>query len=63
MVCGLDSISFDSHLLGTQQKQTDFQDLSHQKFTLYIYEKVLTCKNFICRKTPSLLCVIKNPAT
>ena len=45
------------------KKQTDYQSSSHQKFTLYIYEKVFTCKNFICRKTPSLLCVIKNPAT
>ena len=33
------------------KKQTDFHNLSHQKFTLYIYQKVLTCKNFICRKT------------
>ena len=41
------------------KKQTDFQNLSHQKFTLYSYEKVFTCKNFICRKT-SLLWVIKN---
>ena len=45
------------------KKQTDFQNLSDQNFTLYIYEKVFTCKNFICRKTPLLLCVIKNPAT
>ena len=45
------------------KKQTDFQNLSHQERTLYIYEKVFTCNNFICRKAPSLLCVIKNPAT
>ena len=45
------------------KKQTDFQNLSHHKFTLYIYEKVFTCKNFVCRKAPSLLCVTKNIAT
>ena len=39
----------------SNKKQTDFQNLSHQKFTLYIYEKVFTCKNFICRKNQSLL--------
>ena len=44
------------------KKQTDYQSSSHQKFTLYIYEKVFTCKNFVCKKTLSLLCVIKNPA-